>query len=158
MYIIIYIHMYYHIYTFHYMQSILIPLGKSQSALSLFVYIHIIIYLLLHIYNFYYNVSFQWVRHFYKHFYYDPAIQPSTKISSHIIPWCGLYASRPSKIEGILTKGPYLPCVSMAGRALLAGYHRNRAALDRRHFIMHFEWKWFYIDDKISFLCTMKFP
>ena len=26
--------------------------------------------------------------------------------------------------EGILAKGPYLPCVSMAGRALLAGYHR----------------------------------
>ena len=27
-------------------------------------------------------------------------------------------------IEGILPKGPYLPCVSMASRALLAGYHR----------------------------------
>ena len=26
--------------------------------------------------------------------------------------------------EGILPKGPYRPCVSMAGRALLAGYHR----------------------------------
>ena len=26
--------------------------------------------------------------------------------------------------KGILPKGPYLPCVSMAGRALLAGYHR----------------------------------
>ena len=26
-------------------------------------------------------------------------------------------------IEGILPKGPYLPCLSMAGRALLAGYH-----------------------------------
>ena len=26
--------------------------------------------------------------------------------------------------EGILPKGPYLPCVSMAGRTLLAGYHR----------------------------------
>ena len=25
-------------------------------------------------------------------------------------------------IEGILPKGPYLPCISMAGRALLAGY------------------------------------
>ena len=25
--------------------------------------------------------------------------------------------------EGILPKGPYLPCISMAGRALLAGYH-----------------------------------
>ena len=29
-------------------------------------------------------------------------------------------------IEGILPKGPYLPCVSMAGRALLAGYHHIR--------------------------------
>ena len=29
-----------------------------------------------------------------------------------------------SFIEGILPKGPYLLCVSMAGRALLAGYHR----------------------------------
>ena len=28
-------------------------------------------------------------------------------------------------IEGILPKGPYLPCVSMAGRALLAGYRRH---------------------------------
>ena len=27
-------------------------------------------------------------------------------------------------IEGILLKGPYPPCVSMAARALLAGYHR----------------------------------
>ena len=27
-------------------------------------------------------------------------------------------------IGGILLKGPYLPCVSMAGRALLSGYHR----------------------------------
>ena len=31
-------------------------------------------------------------------------------------------------IEGILPKGPYLPCVSMAGRALLAGYHRHQSA------------------------------
>ena len=30
-----------------------------------------------------------------------------------------------SEIEGILPKGPYLPCISMASRALLAGYHRN---------------------------------
>ena len=28
-------------------------------------------------------------------------------------------------IEGILQKGSYLPCVSMAGRALLTGYHRH---------------------------------
>ena len=30
-------------------------------------------------------------------------------------------------IQGILPKGPYLPCVSKAGRALLAGYHRHEA-------------------------------
>ena len=30
----------------------------------------------------------------------------------------------PLYYEGILPKGPYLPCVSMAGRALLAGYPR----------------------------------
>ena len=29
-----------------------------------------------------------------------------------------------TQIEGILPKGPYLPCVSMADRALLAGYPR----------------------------------
>ena len=28
-------------------------------------------------------------------------------------------------IEGILPKGPFLPCVRTAGRALLAGYHRH---------------------------------
>ena len=34
-----------------------------------------------------------------------------------------LYNRRPY-IEGFLPKGPYLPCVSMAGMAYLAGYHR----------------------------------
>ena len=33
----------------------------------------------------------------------------------------------PPYIEGILSKRPYLPCVSMAGRALLAGYHRHHS-------------------------------
>ena len=32
-------------------------------------------------------------------------------------------------IEGILPKGPYLPCVSMAGRALLAAYPWYKAYL-----------------------------
>ena len=32
-------------------------------------------------------------------------------------------------IEGILPKGPYLPCVSMAGGALLAGYPRYDAMI-----------------------------
>ena len=31
----------------------------------------------------------------------------------------------PQYLEGILPKGPYLPCVSMAGMALLAGYPRS---------------------------------
>ena len=30
-----------------------------------------------------------------------------------------------AEFEGILKKGPYLPCVSMAGGALLAGYPQN---------------------------------
>ena len=34
--------------------------------------------------------------------------------------------------EGILPKGSYLPCVSMAGRALLAGYHRISMSPQRR--------------------------
>ena len=39
---------------------------------------------------------------------------------------CSVYTSSSVhvNIEGILPKGPYLPCVSMAGMALLAGYHR----------------------------------
>ena len=36
--------------------------------------------------------------------------------------WC--MTPLTSNFQGILPKGPYLPCVSMAGRALLAGYHR----------------------------------
>ena len=31
-----------------------------------------------------------------------------------------------SYTEGILPKGPYLPCISMAGRAFLAGYHQHK--------------------------------
>ena len=31
--------------------------------------------------------------------------------------------------EGILPKEPYLPCVSMAGKALLAGYRRFKQHL-----------------------------
>ena len=35
-----------------------------------------------------------------------------------------VWISHKTHFEGILPKGPYLPCVSMAGRALLAGYPR----------------------------------
>ena len=40
-------------------------------------------------------------------------------------------------IEGILAKGPYLPCVIMAGRALLAGYHRY---MDHENFRIWIGW------------------
>ena len=44
------------------------------------------------------------------------------------VPWLGTYVmgdvNAYAYIEGILPKGPYLPCVSMAGRALLARYPR----------------------------------
>ena len=33
------------------------------------------------------------------------------------------------EFDGILPKGPYLPCVSMAGRALLAGYRQIHRSL-----------------------------
>ena len=40
--------------------------------------------------------------------------------------WCGrnLKTQLKTQFEGILPKGPYPPCVSMAGRVLLAGYPR----------------------------------
>ena len=37
--------------------------------------------------------------------------------------YCIFTSRLPFEFEGILPKGAYLPCVSMAGRALLAGYH-----------------------------------
>ena len=46
----------------------------------------------------------------------EPGVR--TSISTKLLKFSHRY------IEGILPKGPYLPCVSMAGRALLAGYHR----------------------------------
>ena len=55
----------------------------------------------------------------------DPEAQPQTSAppSGKLHP-TNLYANVLADIKGILPKGPYLPCVSMAGRALLAGYHR----------------------------------
>ena len=38
--------------------------------------------------------------------------------------WGNFQNCRITHIEGILPNGPYLPCVSMAGRVLLAGYHQ----------------------------------
>ena len=47
-------------------------------------------------------------------------------------------------IEGILPKGPYLPCVSMAGRALLAGYPR------------HTHSEWIILERKFSWSASRK--
>ena len=44
--------------------------------------------------------------------------------------------ARPMYIEGTLPKGPYLPCVSMAGRALLAGCHRYTGSQICNHCIV----------------------
>ena len=43
--------------------------------------------------------------------------------SSSSPPMCA-YLAYNQHVEGILPKGPYLPCVSMADRALMAGYRR----------------------------------
>ena len=50
--------------------------------------------------------------------------------------------------KSILPKGPNLPCISMAGRALLAGYHRF---MHENTHNRHFQHKWW------SVLCEMKF-
>ena len=43
---------------------------------------------------------------------------------SELVSTCTCMGWHQRHIEGILPKVPYLPCVSMAGRALLAGYPR----------------------------------
>ena len=43
------------------------------------------------------------------------------------------------EFDGILPKGPYLPCVSMAGRALLAGYHRVITAVTQAEYKLESE-------------------
>ena len=42
----------------------------------------------------------------------------------HVVTWAIVSPDIRCHIEGILPKGPYLPCVSMAGRALSVGYPR----------------------------------
>ena len=47
-------------------------------------------------------------------------------------------------IEGILPKGPYLPCASMAGRALLAGYpcyEETSTSLRKYYLLEKIGWK-----------------
>ena len=46
-----------------------------------------------------------------------------------------------SHIKGNLPKGPYLPCVSMAGRALLARYPRHDC--DSQLIRYRFYWQWY---------------
>ena len=56
-----------------------------------------------------------------------PYGQYSSKLSWYDIPFFFFFwgvGGVKTLIGGILPKGPYLPCVSMAGRALLAGYPR----------------------------------
>ena len=58
---------------------------------------------------------------------------PVTQFLTCIIlaPWSVVH----EHIEGILPKGPYLPCVSMAGRALLAGYPQYTRLINELHLI-----------------------
>ena len=46
-----------------------------------------------------------------------------------------MYMTHYSHFEGILLKGPYLPCVSMAGRALLAGYRGFQYMVTRMYYL-----------------------
>ena len=46
-------------------------------------------------------------------------------------------------IEGVLPKGPYLPCVSMAGRARLAGYPRYMRHWIRSALVQIMAWRLF---------------
>ena len=74
------------------------------------------------------------------------------------ISWAKWTVGRPY-IEGILPKGPYLPCVSMAGRALLVGYPRH-SLLVNRHVtcigIMH-AYHRFIVNDKVWNRFLIKF-
>ena len=58
-------------------------------------------------------------------------LAPWTVQSGKLCPWAHVEAPFSYAVEYISRlschKGPYLPCVSMAGRALLAGYHRYQS-------------------------------
>ena len=56
-------------------------------------------------------------------------------MSQHAIPWHNI-----TQFEGILPKGPYLPCVSMAGKALLAGYPQIVLVIEQNK-VISFSWK-----------------
>ena len=59
--------------------------------------------------------------------YLTPVSQGAVVVDQNVPfsnPFVWLLSWHIGHIEGILPKGPYLPCVSMVGRAPLAGYHR----------------------------------
>ena len=59
--------------------------------------------------------------------FYEPMWLPPTDYFHGLQRICDVVPTNRSlsEVEGILPKEPYLPCVSMAGRAVLAGYHRS---------------------------------
>ena len=66
---------------------------------------------------------------------------------SELVSTCTCMGWHQRHIEGILPKVPYLPCVSMAGRALLAGYHRYIHVIPlvpKQLFIRPFEKRTYY--------------
>ena len=75
---------------------------------------------------------------------------PDTKRFTSHTSFCNKYVH--TYIYGILPKGPYLPCVSMAGWALLAGYQRYILS---NNFYMHGSFSGdglFFEDDITSFI------
>ena len=54
---------------------------------------------------------------------------------THRWPVASFSYARNIHIEGILPKGPYLACVSMAGSALLAGYYRQVITSSRAYIL-----------------------
>ena len=67
------------------------------------------------------------------------SLWPITELNNAHSPFIGslLNTTTAPDIEGILPKGPYLPCVSMAGRALLAGYHKHEGVDSNNTWIMN---------------------
>ena len=56
--------------------------------------------------------------------------------------------------EGILSKGPYLPCLSMAGRALLIGCPRIKILLNYNLYFWHWIW-WIVSLNIMLFPCIL---
>ena len=71
-------------------------------------------------------------------------IQQNLHIAQSFIIQCCAYHDNDTcriHIEGMLPKGPYLPCVIMAGRALLAGYPRYQSKNSQKAFCtLLFRW------------------